>query len=103
MMQRPSSSASTRPVSWAITPILARVLHASRLARWCAWQIATASASAASARRIAAPGSRRRTIICTCAFSAPPVPTTASFTDLAAYSVTGTPASAGASSATPRA
>ena len=34
---------------------------------------------------------------------APPVPTTASFTDLAAYSVTGTPASAGASRATPRA
>ena len=50
-----------------------------------------------------APGSSRRTIICTCAFSAPPVPTTASFTDLAAYSVTGIPASAGASSATPRA
>ena len=48
-------------------------------------------------------GNSRRTIICTCAFSAPPVPTTASFTDLAAYSVTGTPTSAGASSATPRA
>src|SRR5919206_4046857 len=33
---------------------------------WCAWQMATASASAASALPIIAPGRRRRTIICTC-------------------------------------
>ena len=91
----------------AITPAASRAgggdRPASRLARWWAWQIATASASAASARRSSAPGSSRRTIACTCALSAPPVPTTAIFTDLAAYSSTGMPTSAGASNATPRA
>src|SRR3546814_3493174 len=43
--------------------------------RWLAWQIATASASAASAPAIFAPGSRTRSIACTCSLAAPPVPT----------------------------
>ena len=42
------------------------------VARWCAWQIATASASAASARFSCAAGSRRRTIMPTWSFSAWP-------------------------------
>ena len=55
---------------------------------------------AGRSRRRAAGG---RTIACTCSLSAPPVPTTARFTAFAPYSATGRPASAGASSATPRA
>src|ERR1019366_6086419 len=85
------------------TPRVPWAAHASFEARLWAWQIATANASAASARRISAPGSSRRTIISTWSLSAPPVPTTAFLTVLAPYSVTGTPARAGASSATPRA
>src|SRR6516165_833970 len=57
--------------------------------------MATASASAASARFCAAPGSKRRTISPTCSLSAPPVPTTAIFTVLAPYSNTGIPSLAG--------
>ena len=62
----------------------------SRDERWCAWQIApTASASAASDRNAATPGSSRCTMTATCCFSAPPVPTTAILIVLAAYSLTG--------------
>src|SRR6202011_4317534 len=70
---------------------------------WCAWQIATASASAASGVAIAQPGNNRRTIICTWSFSACPAPTTDFLTRFAEYSATGRPRSAGANSTTPRA
>src|SRR5690348_13715269 len=65
--------------------------------------IATASASAASGPAIVVPGSRRDTIACTCALSAPPVPTTAFLTSVGEYSPTGMPARAAHRSATPRA
>ena len=52
---------------------------------------------------IAQPGSSRRTISWTCAFSAWPAPTTDFLTRLAEYSATGRPRSAGASRTTPRA
>src|SRR5579863_8424082 len=73
-----------------------------------AWVIATASASAASGEKSSAAtpchlGSRTFTIMATCAFSAWPAPTTVFLTRLAAYSTTGSPASAGTTSATPRA
>src|SRR5690606_6410418 len=71
--------------------------------RWLPCQIATASASAASAPATVAPGSRTRSIACTCSFAAPPVPTIAFLTRRGAYSTTGRPARAQASSATPRA
>ena len=58
----------------------------ARLARWWAWVIATASASAASGPAIVAPGSSRWTMKWTCALSAPPVPTTAFLTSRGAYS-----------------
>ena len=48
--------------------------------------MATASASAASAAPISQPGRIRRTIICTCVFSAWPAPTTDFLTRLAEYS-----------------
>ena len=54
--------------------------------------MATASASAASGPGAAAKPSNARTMYCTCAFSARPVPTTASFTARLAYSRTGSPA-----------
>ena len=92
-----------RTADGAVYAIRVPAATRSRLARWCAWQIATASASAASARRSVAPGNRRRTIIATCSLVAAPVPTTARFTSIAPYSDTAIPASAGASSATPRA
>src|SRR5262249_39117034 len=53
----------------------AAIFQTRRVAAWWAWQMATASASAASADCSRQPGSRRRTIICTCAFSAWPAPT----------------------------
>jgi len=64
---------------------------------WCAWQIATASASAASAEAIEQPGNSRRTISCTCDFSACPAPTTDFLTRFVEYSLTLSPRSAGAS------
>ena len=73
------------------------------LARWWAWVIATASASAASGPEICTPGRRRWTIAWTCAFSALPVPTTAFLTSRAAYSPTGIPDRAASMMITPRA
>src|SRR3954470_691586 len=73
------------------------------VARWWAWVIATASASAASAPAIFAPGSSRWTIAWTCAFSAPPVRPAAFLTSRAAYSPMPIPACAAASRITPRA
>src|SRR6185369_7964435 len=73
------------------------------VARWCAWVIATASASAASEPAIFAPGSSRATIAWTCAFSALPTPTTAFLTSRAAYSPTSIPARAAVMMMTPRA
>ena len=70
---------------------------------WCAWQIATASASAASALSMEQPGKRRRTINWIWVFSAWPAPTTDFLTRLVEYSDTLSPRSAGASSTTPRA
>jgi len=74
-----------------------------RVWAWWAWQIATASASVASAVCGPSPGSRRWTIAATWSFEAWPAPTTALLTALVAYSWTASPASAGASSAMPRA
>jgi len=65
--------------------------------------MAAARASAASGLVARQPGSSRRTIICTCAFSAWPTPTTDFLMRLVEYSETGMPRSAGASSTTPRA
>src|SRR3546814_5043682 len=65
--------------------------------------MATASASAASAPVIFAPGSRRPIIAWTCCFSALPVPTIDFFTILAEYSPTSVPVRARATSAAPRA
>src|SRR6185437_11164088 len=65
--------------------------------------MATASASAASGPAISTPGRRRDTIAWTCAFSAPPVPTTAFFTSAGEYSPTSIPARAAHISTTPRA
>src|SRR6266852_1233975 len=73
------------------------------VAAWWAWQMATARASAASPASIAAPGSRRRTIISICCLSAWPTPTTDFLIRLAEYSKTGMPRSAGTSNTTPRA
>ena len=73
------------------------------VAVWWAWQIATANASAASLPAGGLPGSRRLTIQATCFLSAWPVPTTAFLIRLVAYPHTEIPASAGASSTTPRA
>src|SRR5580700_3068384 len=78
-------------------------LHRCTVPAWWAWQIATASASAASGSAMAHPGNRRRTIICTCPFSAWPAPTTDFLTMFAEYSATGSPRSAGAKRTTPRA
>ena len=47
------------------------------------------------------PGRRKRTIVATCSFAAPPVPVTARFTCLEAYSETGSPAWLAASRITP--
>ena len=65
--------------------------------------MATARASAASAVGPPAAGSSRAIMNATCALSAPPAPTTAFFTTLAAYSATGRPALAGAIIAAARA
>src|SRR5690606_3695499 len=70
-----------------------RPTAAARLAestRECAWQIATASASAASVGGAFGSPSRRATMYCTCAISAPPCPTTAFLTWRGEYSKTGT-------------
>ena len=65
------------------------------------WQIASASASAASAGRGgAAIRSSRVTIAVTCALSACPEPVTAALTSLGVYICTGRPAFAAASTAT---
>src|SRR5262245_4049614 len=60
-----------------------------RAAACCAWQIATASASAASGLVLSQLDNNRPTINCTCDFSACPAPTTAFLTRLAEYSATG--------------
>src|SRR5581483_4288035 len=69
----------------------------------CAWQMAQASASAASG--VGSPGSAssRRTMCCTCSFAAWPLPTTDCFTCSAVYSATGRPAITAAQIAVPRA
>src|SRR5260221_13888536 len=67
----------------------------------CAWQIAQARASAASAEGAPASPSRRFTISCTCSFLAWPLPTTACLTWSAGYSETGRPASTSAQIAVP--
>ena len=71
--------------------------------RWCAWQMAMASASAASSLSNSARGRSTRTIALICAFSAWPAPTIAFLTAFGAYSATARPACAGTSSAMPRA
>src|SRR5262245_2175388 len=58
------------------------------MGRWCAPQIATASASAASAETSPAFGSSRRTMKATCDLSAAPEPTIDCFTFRAANSAT---------------
>ena len=60
--------------------------HAEPLPPPCAWQIAQASASAASGPERRRDSSRRLTISCTCSFRAWPLPTTACFTCSAVYS-----------------
>src|SRR6266542_4545382 len=69
----------------------------------CAWQMAHASASAASAEGAPASPSSRFTISWTCSFFAWPLPTTACLTWRAVYSATGNPASTAAQIAVPRA
>src|SRR3989440_4505081 len=69
----------------------------------CAWQMAHASASAASAEGAPASPRSRFTISCTCPFFAWPLPTTACLTWSAVYSETGRPASTAAQIAVPRA
>src|SRR5712671_728946 len=69
----------------------------------CAWQIAQASASAASAAGSPGSASRRFTMCWTCSFLACPLPTTDCFTWSAVYSATGRPASTAAQMAVPRA
>src|SRR4029077_16139328 len=75
----------------------------ARAARCWAWQMATASASAASEVDAVEAGNSIRTIIATCRFSAWPTPTTVFLTRFAAYSATGRPVRASVASATPRA
>src|SRR5258706_207158 len=69
----------------------------------CAWQIAQASASAASG--LGSPGSASSlfTMCCTCSFLAWPLPTTACLTCSAVYSAIGSPAITAAQIADPRA
>src|SRR5262245_34113310 len=55
----------------------------------CAWQIAHASASAASGLGSPASCRSRRTMCCTCSLRACPLPTTACFTCSAVYSASG--------------
>src|SRR5450631_259989 len=69
----------------------------------CAWQIAHANASAASADGAAGSASRRITIACTCSLAALPWPTTACLTCNAVYSETGRCARTAAEMAAPRA
>src|SRR5882672_1577570 len=69
----------------------------------CAWQIAQASASAASGEGSPGSASSRRTMCCTCSFAAWPLPTTDCFTCSAVYSDTGRPAITAAQIAVPRA
>src|SRR5207244_2402391 len=69
----------------------------------CAWQMAQASASAASAEGAPGSASRRRTMYWTCSLAAWPLPTTDCFTCSAVYSDTGRPASTTAQIAVPRA
>src|SRR5581483_7360053 len=81
------------------------IFNLAAVACVCAWQMATASASEASAETTirAQPGRRMRTIFATCVFSAPPYPTTELFTDRGEYSNSGNPAVYAASRTTPRA
>src|SRR5258706_2037935 len=69
----------------------------------CAWQMAQASASAASSEGSPGSSSRRRTMCCTCSLAAWPLPTTDCLTCSAVYSATGRPASSAAQIAVPRA
>src|SRR5947207_121595 len=78
------------------------VESAPSLPPW-AWQIAQASASAASGAGSPGRASRRRTMCCTCRFLAWPLPTTDCLTWSAVYSATGRPASTAAQIAVPRA
>src|SRR5256885_1127947 len=78
------------------------VESAPSLEPW-AWQIAQASASAASGAGSPGRASRRRTMCCTCCFLAWPLPTTDCLTWSAVYSATGRPASTAAQMAVPRA
>src|SRR5438034_2690062 len=87
----------------AARPGTAAACQCRAVPAWWAWQIATASASAASALVDIAPGSRWRTMTWTCSLAAWPTPTTDFLIRFAGYSVTGSPASAGTSKATPRA
>src|SRR6202046_1675650 len=75
----------------------------ARAARCWAWQMATASASAASEVDAVEAGSSILTIIATCRFSACPTPTTVFLIRLAAYSATGSPVRASEAGAGPRA
>src|SRR5471032_1435499 len=69
----------------------------------CAWQIAHASASAASGLGSPVSFSRRLTMSCTCSLAAWALPTTACFTCNAVYSATGSSCSTAAQIAVPRA
>src|SRR5258705_2695817 len=79
-----------------------RVESLPRRPPW-AWQIAQASASAASEEGTPASLRSRVTMCCTCSLVAWPLPTTACFTWSAVYSETGSPASTAAQIAVPRA
>src|SRR5690606_32019368 len=85
------SSAAARPVRPAV-------------ALMCAWVRATARASAASACSFCVPRfSSKRTMCCTCAFSAAPPPTRDCLTRRGAYSCTGRPCRTTVAMAAPRA
>src|ERR1700733_6382048 len=75
----------------------------ARPTRCWAWQMATASASAASEVDAVEAANSILTIIATCRFSAWPTPTTVFLMRFAAYSATGRPVRARVASATPRA
>src|SRR5581483_4159074 len=60
--------------------------HCRKVPMWCSWQIATASASAASGDPACEAGSSTRTMTCTCSLPAWPAPTTDFLIRLAGYS-----------------
>ncbi len=94
-------------VSLPIMPgrrLAARASQRGRGRRCWAWVIATASASAASGLAASALGSSTFSMACrSAAFRHGPCPSMVFLTRLAAYSATGSPASAGTTSAMPRA